>query len=156
MGTLQEPQPSASANERRAGSAANGRCSQRPGPRPRREQVGLTLLAPAPGPATRSPPGARGAEVFSLSGSWGWAVGSRADAEAESRGLGSSSCGWRAPCGRPLAQVIWVWGCLTAATPSAVRMPGQPGNSGPALRGDGAHLLDSTHPLRPNKNVCSV
>ncbi|MEJ1273121.1 hypothetical protein NN561_003981 [Cricetulus griseus] len=50
--SLPEPQPSASANERRAGSAANGRRSQRPGPRPRLEQVGLTLLAPAPRPTT--------------------------------------------------------------------------------------------------------
>lgn len=71
------------------------------------------------------------------------------DAEAERGGLRSSSCGWRAPCDRPLAQVISV--CLTTATPSAVRMPGPSGNCGPACGEDGTHLLEGTHPLRPSK-----
>lgn len=143
MGTLQELQPRASANQRRAGSAANGRRCQRPGPPPRLEPVGLTLRALAPRPGIGRVPEAGRFFLFCFL-FFNHCPGTR--------------LGRAAPpvSGRLPAIVLWprssLFGvCLTAATPSAVQMPGQSGNCGPARRGDGTHLLDSTHPLRPSK-----
>lgn len=53
-GTPPEPQQGAPANQRGAGSAANGRRSPGPGPRPGLQRAALTLLAPAAGPGSRS------------------------------------------------------------------------------------------------------
>lgn len=78
MGSRGEPQPRAPANQRRAGSAANGRCPGRPGPRnPGKRLLALTLPTPAPAPRTgRSGRGVRGAGLESPAGGRGWTRGS--------------------------------------------------------------------------------
>lgn len=63
-GDSQELQPSSSANQRRAGSSANGRRCQRPGPQPQLEPVWLTLLTPAPSLEIGRVPEARRFFVF--------------------------------------------------------------------------------------------
>lgn len=108
MGTLQELQPSASANQRRAGSAANRMRCQRPGPRPQLKRVGLTLLAPAPRPGIgRVPEAGRYFCCFLITvQELGWAGMQRLSAE-----------GWAAtPVGGGLSAIVLkprsssVWG----------------------------------------------
>lgn len=154
MGSLREPRTRPSANQRRAGSAANGRSSPRSCPRNHPEAVGINCPGSATSarPPTPAPEGRPGTRRFCY---WqGRDLGSRSNTEAErsSPPLGRwdrPSGGRTAPFFSFLPRVVTGWGHISSGPrPARCRRQESQEDAARLAGGRGTHLRCGTSLLR--------